>query len=305
MLPFHPHGEGLHPRQRSAPIGVTAAQRARLVVALGIVNLVLAGVALGIGTLGEPPSIPSSEPGPVAGIPSPEPSQMASATPTATAPGAPPEPTATPVPTESATPQPSNPVTAVVPTPTPPAAVTPAAPGSGPGASTPAPSARPAATPAPTAAPTSASPDSPARPPATPAPTPAATPASTPAATPAPTPAATPAPTPVASPSSSPTPAPTPNPEPSPAAADDKGHPPCPSAGAPPPGHNKGAEPQDRPCTGGKSDHDGDASGGLVLLPLVSVGSASAWLRRSSAARGRRLPFRLRFRRLRLRHRAR
>jgi hypothetical protein len=74
------------------------------------------------------------------------------------------------------------------------------------------------------------------------------------------------------------------------------GHPPCPSDGAPPPGHNKGADPQERPCTGGKSgqgedpnkadkqkDHkdkgDPGAAGGLLLLPLGFAGSATMWVR--------------------------
>ncbi len=77
-------------------------------------------------------------------------------------------------------------------------------------------------------------------------------------------------------------------PQATPAVETADGHPPCPSDGAPPPGHNKGAEPQERPCDGGKadqdkdnkSDHDKDykkdkhdPSGGLLLLPLTAVGS--------------------------------
>ena len=38
-------------------------------VALGIINLVLAGVAFGVGTIGQPPSVPSTESGPVAVVP--------------------------------------------------------------------------------------------------------------------------------------------------------------------------------------------------------------------------------------------
>ena len=69
-----------------------------------------------------------------------------------------------------------------------------------------------------------------------------------------------------------------------------------PGAGAPPPGHNKGAEPQDRPCGGGNG-HDKekhDASGGIVLMPIAlgSVLSRSRTLarilRRSSLHRRRR-----------------
>jgi hypothetical protein len=85
------------------------------------------------------------------------------------------------------------------------------------------------------------------------------------------------------------------------------GHPPCPSAGAQPPGQNKGADPQDRPCDGGKSDHGdnkekdkdqgekdkngkdkdgaGDAAGGLLLMPLGFVGSATTWVRTRRSSR--------------------
>jgi hypothetical protein len=59
-------------------------------------------------------------------------------------------------------------------------------------------------------------------------------------------------------------------------------HPPCPSAGAPPPGHNKGADPQDRPCKGGKAGHEkdkNDASGGILLVPLALAGSVFGWTR--------------------------
>jgi len=102
------------------------------------------------------------------------------------------------------------------------------------------------------------------------------------------------------------------------------GHPPCPSSGAPPPGHNKGADPQDRPCKGGKSDQAngsdaegngsdskandkakekdgaGQVAGGVVLMPLGLAGLAATVVRRlDRRGRTRRRP------RLRLRGRRR
>jgi hypothetical protein len=276
-----------------ARIAVTAAQRARLVVALGIVNLVLAGVAFGVGVTSDPTVTPVIEPGPVAIIPTPSPNATGSPeatpapTPQASVPGL--EPAATPsaTPTPSPTVEPSNPVTAVVPTPGQ------AEPGAGPQA--------PAGPGGPDPRPTPPVPAAPTRP--RPTPTPAATPAPTPSATAAPTPAPTPAATPAATPQTPPaaTPAATPptpaapTPLASPETVGD-GHPPCPSDGAPPPGHNKGGDPQERPCKGGKSDHGdtdkgdkgkddkgkggaGDAAGGMLLMPLGFVGSATIWVR--------------------------
>jgi hypothetical protein len=65
-----------------------------------------------------------------------------------------------------------------------------------------------------------------------------------------------------------------------------------------PPGHNKGSDPQDRPCTGGKSDQGngtggesrddkgkddkgkpGEVAGGVILMPLGLVGLAAAVVR--------------------------
>ena len=42
---------------------------------------------------------------------------------------------------------------------------------------------------------------------------------------------------------------------------DERAHPPCPTDSAPPPGHNKGAEPQERPCSddnGARGDRAND-----------------------------------------------
>jgi hypothetical protein len=105
---------------------VTAAQRLRLVVALGVVNLVLAGVALGFGIVGLPaekqiaagPTPPTAiaqptPPGPSATA-RPEPSPRPTPTPIATPPSGqppagtpPPTPIATPPPTPTATPTPT------------------------------------------------------------------------------------------------------------------------------------------------------------------------------------------------------
>jgi hypothetical protein len=72
----------------------------------------------------------------------------------------------------------------------------------------------------------------------------------------------------------------------------DKDHPPCPTAGGPPPGHDKGAQPQDRPCGGGNPGTGGPA-GGLFLTPLAPIGAALAAARRHTP---RRLRLRLRAR---------
>jgi hypothetical protein len=107
---------------------VTVAQRLRLVVALGVVNLVLAGVALGFGIVGLPasnriaagptpptaialptPTLPTTRPGP---SPRPTPTPPASHPPASTPPT---QPTPTPTPTPPTQPTPT-------PTPAPPTA---------------------------------------------------------------------------------------------------------------------------------------------------------------------------------------
>jgi hypothetical protein len=93
----------------------------------------------------------------------------------------------------------------------------------------------------------------------------------------------TPQPTPVTTPQ--PTPVTTPQPTPVPAVA--PAHPPCPTADAPPPGHNKGADPQGRPCNGGKKGNDGGPVGGVLLVPLGAVGMALGWWRPLPSGRGR------------------
>lgn len=246
---------------------VTTAQRARLVVALGALNLVLATFALAVGLnaprvpdgvaiaspgpVGTPPVVQPSGSTPTVG-PTPAPSQQGS-------PG--PSPAPSPIATPSAVPSPSPGGVAVVdrPTPIPPQALPTAAPTG------------PAATP-------NATPTGPASSPTPPSPTatPAATPNSTPAATapPNPPPTATPPPTPKPPPPTArPTPPPTPTPKP---AKEDKAMPPCPGAVDGPPGQNKGAAPGDRPCGKGPGEHGNSGTKGGVILVLPIAFSALA-----------------------------
>jgi hypothetical protein len=234
---------------------VTASQRTRLILSLGVLNLFLASIALGIGGV-ELQQRAEASAGPVAQVPP---------TPTSTL-----APTTAPETQGPASPSPASPSEA------PPTASPPEA------------SAAPSIEPSPSASPSpvigSPSPGS-GTPAGNAAPTlaPAApTPAATPQVTPAPTPRVTPAPTPrpvQATPK--PTPKPKPHPKP-PKAAKVKA--PCPSDGAPPPGRNKGAESGDRPCSGGKGKSD---SGVIFVLPLLA--STAAWSARPERLRRRRL----------------
>src|SRR5512147_1204953 len=113
MLPSGPPEPARMSAERSAPIAVTVAQRARLVLALGVVNLVLAGIALGFGTMVQtgPTVRPSQN---VATVPSPAPTTTPSPSPSPT--GGPPiavVPSPTPTPTPTPAPEPSGPVIAV------------------------------------------------------------------------------------------------------------------------------------------------------------------------------------------------
>ena len=211
---------------------MTTAQRARLVVAMGLLNLILATVALtagavlptapdgGIAVASSTPGSPSTPPAST----SPSSSEPA---PTAT-PTGPSGPEVTPVPsTPASAPPPSStpsgPIVAEGPTPTPPAPT-------------------PVATaPTPTVAPVGH----------TPAPTPAAPHPTPPQATPRPTPRPTPAPT------------------PAPVVGKQKGaRPPCPGDVSGPPGHHKINPPATRPCgkNGDKSGH------GIVIVPVALGG---------------------------------
>ena len=213
---------------------MTSAQRARLVVALGVLNLVLAAFAFAVG-IGAPefPSggiaVGSSTPGVVT------PSAEGSSQPTGTtepsiAPseGASGEPSVGPTESASATPAPSGGGIAVRPTPSP----------------TGSPVIRP------TAAPTTG-------------PTPTVAPTQPPGATPTPGPVATPKPTP--HPTPQPTPKPTPTPKP---VAHEHKRPPCPDVVDGPPGHNKNVS-TDRPC--GKGDNGKPKGGIVIVLPLAAV----------------------------------
>ena len=222
---------------------MTSAQRARLVLALGVLNLVLASFALAVGITGSRPtdlgvagvdrsptmSSPTASPAVTPGehvSPSAPTSPGSSTVPGSQAPGSSIEPSGEPSPSPS--PAPSAIIVAIVPTPTP--VATPAG-----GTINP-----------PTLRPTTA--------PATPRPT--AVPA-TPKPTARPTPKPTPAPT--AKPNVKPT----------------HNRPPCPGAGTGPPGHNKAGS-GDRPCKGshhGKGGKNDKATGGFVLVvpPLAGT----------------------------------
>ena len=240
---------------------MTSAQRARLVLALGVLNLVLASFALAVGIVGprqpdqgvagvdrsSPPSSSAPSPGatqssPVAIVPStPSPSvESGSPLPASTSTV---EPSA--IASPSVEPSPSVVVVAVVPTPTP---TTSGAGGSGNG-----PSSQPATTPGPPANPTPAAATPTPRPTPPPTPTPAR---ATPPPTPRPTPQATPAPT--ARPVTKPV----------------RARPPCPGAVDGAPGHNKTGQ-ADRPCKShrhhAKGSTGGKAKGGFVIvLPQVA-----------------------------------
>ena len=218
--------------RRSPNHTVTTAQRARLVVAMGLLNLILATVALTAGAV--LPTAPdggiaaaSSIPGSPSTPPASTPLSSAEPTPTAT-PTGPSGPEITPVPsTPASAPPPSStpsgPIVAEGPTPTPPG-------------------------PTPTAT----------------APTPTVAPVRH---TPAPTPAATPRPTPRATPR--PTPRPTPAPTPAPVVGKQKGaRPPCPGDVSGPPGHHKVSPPVTRPC-GKNGDNNGH---GIVIVPFALGG---------------------------------
>jgi len=247
---------------------VTSAQRARLVLALGVLNLVLASFALAVGITGSRPTdlgVAGVDRSPIVASPTGSPavtpgesltpsastgptSPGSSGVPGSQAPGSSVPPSAEPSPS----PTPSEIIVAVVPTPTP-VAIPTATPGGG------------TITP-PTLRPTSA--------PSTPRPT----------AVPA-----TPRPT------TRPTPKPTPAPTAKPNAKPPHTRPPCPGSGTGPPGHNKGGS-ADRPCKGGHHGNGGKqdkATGGFVLVvpplagTLLGIGRrrAIAPLRRHLRAR--------------------
>jgi hypothetical protein len=57
-----------------------------------------------------------------------------------------------------------------------------------------------------------------------------------------------------------------------------------------PPGHNKGGDPQPRPCGNGNGHEGGDPVGGpIVVLPLAVVGTVLGWSRRMASSGRRRV----------------
>ena len=253
-----PRDLGHCPVGRSPYAVVTASQRARLVVAMGLLNLVLATVALTAGLVA--PAQPDRG---IAGGASPVPSVVApggssqppAASPSTSGPGGTPT-TSSPVPgaSGSAPPASASPSPSIEPS----SSATPSGPIVAVG---------PTPTPTPTAPPV-----------VNRTPSPTATPRST--ATPRPTqPAATPS-TPTPKPTPRPTARPTPSPTPAPAVGKiKKPRPPCPSADNRPPGHNK-TDDTTRPC-GGKGDNNGKGGSGVVIvLPLALLGAAATGRRR-------------------------
>jgi hypothetical protein len=236
---------------------VTSAQRARLVVAMGLLNLILATVALtagliapaqpdggiAVGASSQPsPSAPGSSSEPAGASPSTSGASASPTTPSASESTPPASSSPTPSSEPSASPTESAPTVAQGPTPTP--AATPVV------VRTPAPSTTPHATPTPR-------------------------PTSRPTATP-PTP---PTPKPTTNPTARPTPAPTPTPI---VVKAKKPMPPCPTAGGGPPGHHKGEGSTTRPC-GSKNDHGKGGSGVVIVLPLALLGAAATGRRRLGA----------------------
>jgi hypothetical protein len=246
---------------------VTNAQRARIILSLGVLNLVLATIALAVGGVSLQQRSTTSQP-PVAVVTSPTPGPTPDAGPGSSA-----EPTTEPPgPSLAPTPVPSS--APVSPSPSPTAAVASASPTApaataSPTATTPAVSSpttqpEPTATSAPTSQPTTA-------PTSQPTPRPTSTPTAAPP-TPRPTPAVTPRPTP------KPTPRTTPEPTDGPLVRepDRKKHPPCPTRDGPPPGKDKTTDP-DQPCGKAKDKAKGDkgSKGGVILvLPLIAAASA-------------------------------
>lgn len=211
---------------------MTSAQRARLVVALGVLNLVLASLAFafGISTPRPNPDIAvvtsAPEPTTSAGT-SASPAEPTQPTPSQGEPGGSAGPSATP-----STPLLATPSLEATPIPIPLGVLIVGRP--------------------------------PTEPPDVTTPTPQPTPAATPVE-PNPTPTAKPPP-PKPTPTAKPPPKPTPTPPPQPATHKDV-HPPCPGSVDGPPGLNKTTG-KDKPC--GKGDDKGNGKNGVIIaLPLA------------------------------------
>jgi hypothetical protein len=232
---------------------VTSAQRARLVVAMGLLNLILATVALTAGLIA-----PAQPNGGIAVGPSSQPS--------AGAPGSSSEPA-------GASPSASPATSGASASPTP-----------GASESTPPASASPVPSGEPSASPTESAPTVAQGPTPTPAvvrtPAPSTTPHSTPTPRPTSRPTATPPTPPTPKPTAKPTARPTPVPTATPIGVKaKKPMPPCPTAGGGPPGHNKGEGSTTRPC-GSKNDRGKGGSGVVIVLPLALLGAAATGRRR-------------------------
>jgi hypothetical protein len=228
---------------------VTKAQRARLVVAMGLLNLILATVALTAGLVA--PARPSGD---IAGnLGTPGPSR----------PGASPsagEPTATSSTGANPEPTPSGIVPSVEPSVVPPLEPSVEPPGE-PSASTAIPTEPPvvAVIPTPTAGTTGRS-----QPPLVSTPRPTVRP------TAAPTPKPTPSPSPVAGKVSKP-------------------RPPCPGDASGPPGHHKVVPPPGRPCAPATSNGNGHGGNGLVVVLPLALGGLAATIRTRFKLSSRRL----------------
>ena len=229
---------------------MTTAQRARLVVAMGLLNLILATVALTAGFVG--PSRPLSDVAAVPGTARPSPSAVG------------PSPVASPAPT--VTPVPTSPVGPSVEPSVEPSAQPPVEPSVQPSI---APSVAPSTSPVASEGPIVA---------VVPTPTPPSR------GTPSPTAIAT------ARPTVRPTVRPTPRPTPAPTAVGRvaRPRPPCPGQADGPPGHNKVASPGARPCTHGTKGHGSGSNGMVVVLPLA-LGGLAATIRTRLVRGSRRL----------------
>ncbi|HYX10543.1 MAG TPA: hypothetical protein VE817_01090 [Candidatus Acidoferrum sp.] len=225
---------------------MTAAQRARLVVALGLLNLILATVALTAGFVA--PARPDHDIAVTGATPAPSPSLAIEGS-----------PGANPTPAESAGSGSEPPPASVGPSIEPSIAPSPASSGEPPASTAPTEGPIVAVAPTPTPGTTNPSPS-----PAVSTPRPTHQPTPQPTAHPTPRPTAKPTPRPTARPTATPEPV---------TGKVSKPRPPCPGDGSGPPGHNKVEPPPGRPCSA-----KGKGSGGtgmVVVLPLALGGLAA------------------------------
>ena len=240
---------------------MTTAQRARLVVAMGLLNLILATVALTAGFV--IPNRPQRDVAAIVGTPAP------SALTVSPSPTGPPTPAATPIGTPIGTPEPTSPAPSVEPS------------AGGSVEPTVSPSVAPTRAPDASGGPIIAGGQ-------TPSPATHETPSPTAVATPQPTAVAPPQPT--VRPTPQPTVRPTPRPTPAPTQVGRvlKPRPPCPADADGPPGHAKVAPPPTRPCAPGTKGHGAGSNGMVVILPLA-LGGLVATIRTRLVVGSRRL----------------